>query len=256
MPQKPAPNRALLTGNALIERMKAFTESNDDLKALLSITNMKNDGISVFVIRCWFLEAYLSTLAHEGNISDLQNDHNVLALFLHEVLFPGRSSIINRRDDGGLEIDAILNGLPSEVKTKRKVPAGSVREFVDQYLDEMARTQGDKQSWWFVCFNRRSDAKDILGQACVYYMTAIEIQTNTLDLGHPKAFLRMVNDLSTRAIQRARKEDAIDENIMLPAVEESAAMDMLRQELAEKDEALAEKDKLIAELKNRLGEDE
>ena len=108
-------------------------------------------------------------------------------------------------------------------------------------------------------------------------MTAIEIGAGGLEDTDHDAIMETVNDLSTQAIHKARKDDDLDENIILDPVENTVASNMLRLELdqanatiaeqaealAEKDEALAEAERekaeqarIIAELNKRLGEQE
>jgi hypothetical protein len=45
----------------------------------------------------------------------------------------------------------------------------------------MVESQGEKEAWWLVYFVQRGDAKDEIGEICLYYLAAIEIETRAID---------------------------------------------------------------------------
>ena len=274
MARKSRRKRRLLTGNDLIARMKTFLDKYAGLRSSLKVTTTTSSVprdrrrdlmVSVHVVRCQLLEHFLDVLESAELVGDIKNDHNMVALFLHEALNPGDDAELNKANDSGLEIDVHLFGRPAEVKTARNVDIPFVRYFVSVYFRDMVASQGDKEAWWLAFFSKRSDAEDIIGSGCAYYLTAIEIPTNGLEADDCEAVAITAMNMSQATHKRVHEEDELDASILLQSVDNIVPMDRMREKmtamakaltkaLAEKDQALAEKDQALAEKDQALAE--
>ena len=156
-----------------------------------------------------------------------------------------------------------------------------MKYFVEVYFQDMVDTQGDKEAWWLAFFSKRSDAEDIIGSGCAYYLTAIEIPTKGLETGDCEAVASKAMIMSEATHKRVHEEDELDASVLLQSVDNIVPMDRMREKmaamakkhakalaekdrvitekdeaLAQKDEALAEKDETIAEQADALAEKE
>jgi len=247
-----------LTGKELEFRMQRFFTEHEALKTSLKIATERGTRVSVHIFRCTLLESFLDELEQEAILADIKNNHDMIGLFLHEALEPEAPTTINQRGESGIEIDIRLHQKRSEIKTGRDLCAADVPDFIDSYYADMVDTQGEKEAWWLVYFVQRSDAKDKIGEICLYYLTAIEIVTRDIEDHDRDAIMKEAMMLIKKAERRVRKEDDLDAAVLLP-VDNIVPMDRMRKKLKqrdkiiqEKEKALAEKDKEIAELKKRL----
>ena len=125
----------------------------------------------------------------------------------------------------------------------------------------MVASQGDKEAWWLAFFSKRSDAEDIIGSGCAYYLTAIEIPTNGLE-AEPIARLSATKamDMSEAAHKKVHEEDELDASVLLTSVDNIVPMDRMREKMAamakKHAKALVEKDRVIAEQAEALAEKE
>jgi hypothetical protein len=227
------------------------------------------------------LEHFLEVLETEEVAGDIKNDHNMVALFLHEALDRDEAVVLNQPNEAGLEIDVHLLGRRAEVKTTRNVSIAFVPAFVGVYFKSMVDSQGDKESWWLAFFSCRSDAEDIIGAGCPYYLTAIEIGTGDLELLDLDLLAGLAMNMSKATHEAAHEEDDLDASVLLQPVDNIVPMDRMRKkmdqvqkkmdamikahakDLAEKDkviagqaETIAEQAKEIAEMKKKFGLEE
>jgi hypothetical protein len=237
---------ARLTGKALITRMQQFLDANAAARSSLKVTSMHGRRASVHVIRCNLHEQYLEAIDNEGIIAHMQNEHNLVALFLHEVLDPNTPASINSRTEGGIEIDVYITDRPTEVKTARDVDASDMPDIVHRWYGDMVDNQGDKKAWWFVHFAYRGDANADIGNCCLYYMVATAIVTRDIDINDEQAIISEVMDLIKNAEKKVKEEDGILEGALLP-VQDVVHADRLRKKLKVKDVALEKKDAAIKE---------
>jgi hypothetical protein len=156
-----------LTGKALIDCMHRFLVAHAGRRSELKVTSMQGRQVSVHVIRCMFLESFLDVLDEESIIAHIQNEHNIIALFLHETLDPNTQVEINTRAESGEEIDLHLKGKRAEIKTTRDVDASDVPDIIRRWFDDMVTNQGDKEAWWFVYFVQRGDGNAQIGKDCM-----------------------------------------------------------------------------------------
>jgi hypothetical protein len=235
-----------LTGKELLTRMQRFFTGHEALKASLKVTSEHGTHAAVHVVRCMLLETFLDELENEAILADIKNNHNMIGLFLHEALDAGIPAAINQRGESGIEIDIILHQKRCEIKTGRDLCAIDVPEFIDYYYADMVDMQGEKEAWWLVYFVQRSDAKDKIGELCLYYMTAIEITTRDIEEHDRNAIMKEATTLIQKVEKRVRKEDDMDAAVLLP-VDNIVPIDRLRKKLKQRDKTIADKDKEIAD---------
>ncbi len=235
-----------LTGKALIARMQSFLAANDAYRPSLKVTSIQGSRVSAHVIRCMLLEQFLDVLDEEAIIAHIQNEHNIIALFLHEALEPGKPVKINARAESGVEIDLRIKGKRAEVKTTRDVDTSDVPDIIQHWFDEMVDSQGDKEAWWLVHFVQRGDGNAHIGKDCMYYLVAIEITTRNIDEKDEPSIISEAMALIQKAEKKVKKDDGILEGALLP-VDNVVHADRLRKKLKAKEATLQEKDAAIQE---------
>nr|MDO8114027.1 hypothetical protein [Candidatus Sigynarchaeota archaeon] len=233
-----------LTGKALLARMQLFLEQYRPLLPQLKVTSFEGRTASVHIIRCMLLEKFLSVLDDEAILAHIQNEHNIISLFLHDTLDPGTQPVINVHDEAGIEIDVHIHGKKIELKTTRDVDASDVPDIIHHWFDAMIDTQGDKDSWWLVYFVQRPDTKAQIGVTCLYYITAIEIPTRGIDERDEDSIISEAVALIQKAEKKVKKEDGIVEGALLP-VDNVVNADRLRKKLKARDETIQNMEKTI-----------
>ncbi len=91
------------TGKALIAHMQRFIWFYVASWPSLKLTTQQGTRASVHLIRCALLEQFLEEIDKESIIAHIQNEYNIIALFLHEVLDPGTPAVFNSRTESGIE---------------------------------------------------------------------------------------------------------------------------------------------------------
>jgi hypothetical protein len=221
-----------LSGKALLERVQGFLEENEDLVGELKVTKREGKGATIFMIRCTALGKLVDMLEEEMVAAALQNQHDVISVVLNFTFKHGKLSQIKQRDRDGMEID-VLHGLESyELKTSKNLHQSEIPGFISEYFEEMVESQGIKGTWWLVFFQQRTDAKDKIGEVCLYYLVVIEIPTYNLDYPDKKTITKEVMKLVQKAEKKVLKEDGIseDEGILVP-VDNILVVDSLRKKV-------------------------
>lgn len=242
-----------LSGKALLGKMHEFLEENESMIQELKVTTLDGKHANIVIIRCKLLEKFLNMLEETMIVAALQNQHDVISIFLNFVLKQGNLSHIKQHDEDGIEID-VMHGLKGyELKTRKNVEIASVHEYISDYFEEMLDEQGVKDTWWLVFFQQRNDAKGKIGPVCLYYLILIEIPTPGLDYPDRDNLMREVKKMVQKIEKKVGQEDEIDDDggFLVP-VDNILVVDRMRKKILEKDRIILEKDKEIEELKEEL----
>ena len=137
-------DKSRLTGKALLARLQRFLDDNAGRLGDLVISTKDGKRVSVHVIRCEALEAFMDVLQDEAIVGHWRNQHDAAALFLAVVLRGESIEAINQRNSHGTEIDVLDATGGIELKTRCGVSSRGLRSFVHDYFDDMVLDQDEK----------------------------------------------------------------------------------------------------------------
>ena len=235
-----------LSGKELLEKMQEFLENNENLIKKLKVTRIVGEYANINIIRCNALEEFLNLLDEKMIVAALQNQHDVISVFLNYTLKQGNLSQIKQRNIEGTEID-LMHGLENyELKTRKNLEVNDIPDFISDYYQDMIKNQGVKDKWWLVFFQQRTDTKDKIQEICLYYLVLIEIPTKNLDYPNKNTITKEVIKLVQKAEKKVLEEDNIndDEGILVP-VDNIIVVDRLRKKVEKKDQIIQQKDQII-----------